>query len=235
LDSHPESQSLGLDTLPSSQGSSLSSVSLETLANDVQIEEETHLQSFTDMLQASMQNFLMAIQAKSGINTINCTPPSEQHANPNNQFTNVPRNFVLRISRHMFFLPEAAKDILGSEGGIRGHLKNQTAAQGPSEGGNNGARAGSQGQGHATAKSGHPKAATMVACVGLHGQGHGHCEKWPSKDGNDGAHAGLQGHPELELGLEDEQEEGADGCDLRQGTREASSPRTRLCGPQTCN
>ena len=46
------------------QGSSSPSVSLETLANDVQVEEETHLKSFTDMLQASMQDFLMAIQAK---------------------------------------------------------------------------------------------------------------------------------------------------------------------------
>ena len=88
--------------------------------------------------------------------------------------------------------------------------------------------------------------------MGSQGQGHGHCEKqpseggnedartewpsegsnegacaeWPSEGGNEGAHAGSQGHPELELGLEDELEEGADGMviDMAQVGHRAPEP-----------
>ena len=83
---------------------------------------------------------------------------------------------------------------------------------------------GSQGQGHGHCEKQPSEGSNEDAHMGSQGQGHGHCEKWPSKcgnkdahaewpseGGNEGAHVCSQGHPELELGLEDEQEEGADG------------------------
>ena len=145
MDSHPESQSLGLDTLPSSWGSSLSSVSFETLANDVQVEEETHLQA-SDMLQASMQDFLMAIQAKTQ-HKYNRLQPAARTAHKHKQKNHEPTKKIHTAGYQdipSFFQTQPRTD-LASEGGICGHSKKLTVAQGPSEGGNKGAHASSQG------------------------------------------------------------------------------------------
>jgi len=174
LDPHPESPTLGLDALPSSQGSSLSSVSLETLANDVQFEEETHLQSFTDRLKASMQDFLAAIRAKTQHKYNKLHPAAQtvcEHKQQNHEHTKKLHAAGYQDICSFFWMQPRTG--LASEAGIHGHLKKWPAAQVPSKGSNKG--------------------------VGASFQGHGHCEMWPSEGGNEGAGASSQGDGHCEM------------------------------------